>query len=123
MQKARATLTIPIAHHLSELWLKTASRERPKSALRSRLKRALLLKVYQNSKMKNLHFEKPPKAENCKRGTHWVFENPVGCKISKNFKGDPLETKNSKEKSQSAKKIDRGPFSLVRFCKCTKNSV
>ena len=46
-----------------------------------------------------------------------LVENPVGCEISNNLKGDPLETlKTFGNKSHIAEKNrKRGPFSLACF--------
>ena len=36
--------------------------------------------------------------------------------VSMKSKGRPFGDKKSEKKSKSAKKIERGPYSLVRFC-------
>ena len=50
------------------------------------------------------------------RGSFRIFDTHSVAKISQKLKGDPLRTSKNFEKSHKTKKIERGPFNLVRFC-------
>ena len=53
--------------------------------------------------------------------TLWAFWHfSLLQNIKKNLKVGPFEGKKSKKSFTVAKKIERGPFSLVRFRKCSK---
>ena len=58
-------------------------------------------------------------AENVKGGTLWDLLTYILLQNIKNSKGDSFDTfKNFRKKTRAVpNKIERGPFSLVRFCK------
>ena len=58
-------------------------------------------------------------AEKCKRGTLWYLLTYIQLQNIKKLEGDPFGTlqKFSKKGCTVPKKIQRGPFRLVRFCR------
>ena len=68
-------------------------------------------------KIENKNFE--PVSE-CRKIRKWrpfgFFETSVCCKIFKNLKGDPLETKKISKKVAQCRKLKGRPYSLAWFC-------